>query len=78
MTKRLAAFAAAGVTDMSVRVLPIGAGRDELLESSRRTRELVARSPLTQSPDRHAVGPADARLMLASEGDDVIRTILAP
>jgi 5,10-methylenetetrahydromethanopterin reductase len=39
---RLAAFAAAGVTDISVRVLPIGEGRDELLESSRRTREFVA------------------------------------
>jgi 5,10-methylenetetrahydromethanopterin reductase len=39
---RLASFAAAGVTDLSVRVLPIGDGRDELLESSRRTRELVA------------------------------------
>ena len=39
---RLAAFEAAGVTDVSVRVLPIGDGRDELLESSRRTREFVA------------------------------------
>lgn len=39
---RLAAFEAAGVTDVSVRVLPIGDGRDELLESSRRTRELIA------------------------------------
>ena len=39
---RLAAFEAAGVTDISVRVLPIGDGRDELLESSRRTREFVA------------------------------------
>ena len=35
---RLAAFESAGVTDISVRVLPIGDGRDELLESSRRTR----------------------------------------
>ena len=40
--KRLASFAAAGVTDISVRVLPIGDGRDQLLESSRRTREFVA------------------------------------
>jgi len=40
--KRLASFAAAGVTDISVRVLPIGEGRDQLLESSRRTREFVA------------------------------------
>lgn len=39
---RLASFAAAGVTDVSVRVLPIGADRDELLASSRRTRELIA------------------------------------
>ena len=39
---RLAAFESAGVTDISVRVLPIGDGRDELLESSRRTREFVA------------------------------------
>ena len=39
---RLASFAAAGVTDISVRVLPIGEGRDQLLESSRRTREFVA------------------------------------
>lgn len=42
VTKRLASFAAAGVTDLSVRVLPIGADRDELLASSRRTRELLA------------------------------------
>ncbi|MCU1388653.1 MAG: class F420-dependent oxidoreductase [Ilumatobacteraceae bacterium] len=40
--KRLAAFADAGVTDVSVRVLPIGDDRDALLESSRRTRDLVA------------------------------------
>lgn len=39
---RLASFADAGVTDVSVRVLPIGDGRQELLESSHRTRELVA------------------------------------
>jgi 5,10-methylenetetrahydromethanopterin reductase len=39
---RLAAFASAGVTDVSVRVLPIGDDRDALLDSSRRTRELVA------------------------------------
>jgi F420-dependent oxidoreductase-like protein len=39
---RLASFASAGVTDVSVRVLPIGDGRDDLLESSRRTRELIA------------------------------------
>ena len=39
---RLRAFADAGVTDVSVRVLPIGDDRDALLESSRRTRELIA------------------------------------
>jgi F420-dependent oxidoreductase-like protein len=39
---RLQAFANAGVTDVSIRVLPIGDGREQLLESSRRTRELVA------------------------------------
>src|SRR2546423_2822411 len=40
--KRLQAFADAGVTDISFRVVPIGEGRDELLESLRRTRALVA------------------------------------
>jgi F420-dependent oxidoreductase-like protein len=40
--KRLQGFADAGVTDISVRVVPIGDGRDELLASMRRTRELVA------------------------------------
>jgi len=39
---RLAAFESAGVTDISVRVLPIGADRDELLASSARTRQFVA------------------------------------
>lgn len=39
---RLAAFESAGVTDVSVRVLPIGADRDELLASSARTRQFVA------------------------------------
>jgi F420-dependent oxidoreductase-like protein len=36
--KRLRAFADAGTTDVSVRVLPIGANRDELVASSQRTR----------------------------------------
>jgi F420-dependent oxidoreductase-like protein len=40
--KRLRAFADAGVTDVSVRVVPIGEGREELLASSRRTREYLA------------------------------------
>jgi len=39
---RLTSFASAGVTDLSVRVLPIGDGREQLLDSSRRTRELIA------------------------------------
>lgn len=39
---RLAAFASAGVTDLSVRVLPIGDGREELLASSARTRAFLA------------------------------------
>jgi F420-dependent oxidoreductase-like protein len=40
--KRLQSFADAGVTDVSVRVVPIGHGRDELIASSRRTREFVS------------------------------------
>jgi F420-dependent oxidoreductase-like protein len=39
---RLRSFADAGVTDLSVRVVPIGAGRDELIASSKRTRALLA------------------------------------
>ncbi|MCY3910603.1 MAG: TIGR03564 family F420-dependent LLM class oxidoreductase [bacterium] len=39
---RLRSFADAGVTDVSVRVLPIGDGRDELVASSQRTREFLA------------------------------------
>ena len=40
--KRLRAFADAGVTDVSVRVVPIGQGRDELIASSQRTRAYLA------------------------------------
>jgi F420-dependent oxidoreductase-like protein len=40
--KRLGAFADAGVTDVSVRVVPIGDGRDELIASSTRTRDLLS------------------------------------
>ena len=40
--KRLRAFADAGATDVSVRVLPIGENRDELLASMHRTRAFVA------------------------------------
>ncbi len=39
---RLRRFAAAGVTDLSVRLLPIGDDRDELVASKRRTREMIA------------------------------------
>ena len=39
--KRLQSFADAGVTDVSVRVVPIGQGREELIASSKRTRELL-------------------------------------
>jgi F420-dependent oxidoreductase-like protein len=40
--KRLRAFADAGVTDLSARVVAIGEGRDALLSSMRRTRDLLA------------------------------------
>lgn len=39
---RLQSFADAGATDISVRVVPIGENRDELLASMRRTREFLA------------------------------------
>jgi hypothetical protein len=38
----LRSFAEAGVTDVSVRVVPIGEGRDELIASSKRTRAYLA------------------------------------
>jgi 5,10-methylenetetrahydromethanopterin reductase len=40
--KRFQAFADAGVTDLSVRLLPIGDNRDELIASKYRTREVIA------------------------------------
>jgi F420-dependent oxidoreductase-like protein len=40
--KRLQVLSDAGVTDLSVRVVPIGEGRDQLIESSERTRGLLA------------------------------------
>ncbi len=40
--KRLQGFADAGVTDVSVRIVPIGKDRDELITSSLRTRQLLA------------------------------------
>ncbi|MGI5460312.1 TIGR03564 family F420-dependent LLM class oxidoreductase [Streptomyces sp. CA-249302] len=39
---RFKRFAEAGVTDLSVRLLPIGEGRDELVASKRRTREMIS------------------------------------
>jgi F420-dependent oxidoreductase-like protein len=40
--KRMRRFADAGVTDLSVRLLPIGENRDELVASKRRTREVIS------------------------------------
>ncbi|WNG80520.1 LLM class F420-dependent oxidoreductase [Mycobacterium sp. ITM-2016-00316] len=40
--KRFKTFADAGVTDLSVRLLPIGDTRDELIASKYRTREVIA------------------------------------
>ena len=39
---RFSKFADAGVTDLSVRLLPIGDNRDELIASKQRTREVIA------------------------------------
>jgi 5,10-methylenetetrahydromethanopterin reductase len=39
---RMRLFADAGVTDLSVRLLPIGDNRDELIASKQRTREMIA------------------------------------
>lgn len=41
VTKRLQSFADAGVTDLSVRVVPIGDDRDQLLASMQRTRDYL-------------------------------------
>ena len=40
--KRLRSFADAGATDVSLRVVPIGATREDKLDSSRRTRDYIA------------------------------------
>ncbi len=40
--KRLRAYADAGATDLAARVVPVGEGRDALIASSRRTRQLLA------------------------------------
>jgi F420-dependent oxidoreductase-like protein len=42
VTKRMQAFADAGVTDLSVRIVPIGDTRDELLASRDRTRAFLS------------------------------------
>ena len=42
ITARFASFADAGVTDLAIRLLPIGDDRDELIASKNRTRELIA------------------------------------
>lgn len=42
ITARFKSFADAGVTDLSLRLLPIGNGRDELIASKNRTREVIA------------------------------------
>jgi F420-dependent oxidoreductase-like protein len=39
---RFKSFTDAGVTDLSVRLLPIGTGRDELIASKNRTRDVIA------------------------------------
>jgi len=40
--RRLRSYAAAGTTDFSARILPMGTGREEIVASSRRTREFLA------------------------------------
>ena len=48
--KRLQAFADAGATDISVRVVPIGEGRDARLASAVRTREFIGTLARAGSP----------------------------
>jgi len=40
--RRLRSYASAGTTDFSARILPLGNGREEIVASSRRTREFLA------------------------------------
>ncbi len=42
MEKRLRSFADAGVTDLNVRIVPLGEGREEIKASAERTREFLA------------------------------------
>ena len=42
ITARFKSFADAGVTDLSVRLLPLGDGREALIASKNRTREVIA------------------------------------
>jgi alkanesulfonate monooxygenase SsuD/methylene tetrahydromethanopterin reductase-like flavin-dependent oxidoreductase (luciferase family) len=42
IARRLRSFADAGTTDLSVRIVPIGASRDEKLASAQRSREYIA------------------------------------
>ena len=49
---RFRRFADAGVTDLSVRLLPLGNGRDELVASKHRTRDLVAELARDQAEDQ--------------------------
>jgi F420-dependent oxidoreductase-like protein len=49
--KRMRGFADAGVTDLSVRVVPIGDSRDELVSSFQRTRALIASLAAGSSSD---------------------------
>jgi F420-dependent oxidoreductase-like protein len=42
LADRFRRFADAGATDLSIRLLPIGKGRDELIASKQRTREVIA------------------------------------
>ena len=49
---RFQRFADAGVTDLSVRLLPLGNGRDELVASKHRTRDLVAELARDQAEDQ--------------------------
>ncbi len=66
--KRFKQFADAGVTDLSVRLLPIGDNRDELIASKYRTREVIAelaKQVCDERLVRRAVVSADVNAPLA-------------